>query len=732
MVGDQRHLHDPAAAEKFARALGLMVGGHHPFVGDWKVKGLYAYRSGKYKGQAYFGTGGSESDRLKDIYNPINPGESNQKYRPWNRDDPKIPEEIRQKLIRLEDRMNQTRQPSTKPPSRDMLQGENILVSEHSIPEYNGIYTIQDNEINGKPWFKNNSGCILYFYNANSGGGPSWSLDDRSQDGTNDWFRGGWIEPPNSGGPPLGTRRWEGAGTIRMESASIPDESGEPILNSDQKYVFAREEGGWHWHDERARAMGGNLASITSAEENEQVTRIANGNVVWIGGIRKGSGNGPGANHWYWSDGRPWTYTNWHPGEPNNYGGVENRVHLGWHTARTWNDVHDGWRGPAVYELSPETSPATTSVEGKFEFVPVSDYDEVWNDSGSGANQDVSVWRPRVPAGCHLIGMTAKNGHSRPTFPTLVIRAGGRDIAPPERFDLVWWQERGRRRFWCWRPIPPAGYVSLGDVGTTSETPPSHKDVACVALACLSPNRQPLGGQIWNDRGGGAPKDAAFFEQPGGTGLFRCSDDATHNKPRGEFPIPAGASTSLHTTQTVATQPLDETAKESTKNAAKIAFGIVISLIMPGLPLLIIGSTSTSEDRLGMIIPGAILTSIGSLALIIMLLMWGGSRKQESGPKSSIDILEATTKNGVYFRINNPPTSNDAWVGIYPRGSEDSDHGEEGVRWHWLRDIDVNKARFFEKSEGRWSIRVFSDSGYTLDSQDDFEVIPKDDQWWKD
>ena len=214
-----------------------------------------------------------------------------------------------------------------------------------------------------------------------------------------------------------------------MESVSIPDEYGEPILNSNQKYVFAREEGEWHWHDERARAMGGNLASITSSEENEQVTRIANGNVVWIGGIRKGSGNGPGANHWYWSDGRPWTYTNWHPGEPNNYGGVENRVQLGLGSARTWNDIHEGWSGPAVYELSAETSPAKTSVEKKFEFVPVSDYDEVWNDSGSGANQDVSVWRPRVPAGCHLIGMTAKNGHSRPTFPTLVIRAGGRAVS---------------------------------------------------------------------------------------------------------------------------------------------------------------------------------------------------------------------------------------------------------------------------------------------------------------
>ena len=137
---------------------------------------------------------------------------------------------------------------------------------------------------------------------------------------------------------------------------------------------------------------------------------------------------------------------------------------------------------------------------------------------------------------------------------------------------------------------------------------------------------------------------------------------------------------------------------------------------------------------IGMIIGGSIMTGVSSIALISLLMIWGGSRhrKQDGSQKSSIDILEATTNKGVCFRINNPPSSNDAWVGIYPRGNEDSDHGEEGVRWHWLRDIDVNKARFFEKSEGRWSIRVFSDSGYTLDSQDDFEIIPKSDQWWKD
>ena len=205
-----------------------------------------------------------------------------------------------------------------------------------------------------------------------------------------------------------------------------------------------------------------------------------------------------------------------------------------------------------------------SQVSGKYEFISISEYDEVWNDKGSGAKQDVSVWRVRVPAGCHLLGMTAKNGHSPPTFPTLVIRASGSDIAPPERFDLVWWQERGQRRFWCWRPIPPPGYVSLGDVGTLSEHPPSPRYVVCVALECLGPNKQPLGEQIWNDRGGGAPKDGAFFAQPGGTGLFRCSDDNTHNRPRGEFYLPGNSHD--NTTQS---QP-SETSESSSRSSPEI------------------------------------------------------------------------------------------------------------------------------------------------------------------
>ena len=82
--------------------------------------------------------------------------------------------------------------------------------------------------------------------------------------------------------------------------------------------------------------------------------------------------------------------------------------------------------------------------------------------------------------------------------------------------------------------------------------------------------------------------------------------------------------------------------------------------------------------------------------------------------------------------INDAPTSNDAWVGIYPESAPDNEHGEEGDRWNWLNKIDPNNATFPEKSEGRWSIRVFSDGGFSLDSRLDFDITPKKEIWWKD
>ena len=54
-------------------------------------------------------------------------------------------------------------------------------------------------------------------------------------------------------------------------------------------------------------------------------------NWPWIGG-RRDPGN---PDKWFWSDGTPWDYTNWAPGEPNDLGGEDCAEFL---SSNVWND----------------------------------------------------------------------------------------------------------------------------------------------------------------------------------------------------------------------------------------------------------------------------------------------------------------------------------------------------------------------------------------------------------
>jgi len=115
-------------------------------------------------------------------------------------------------------------------------------------------------------------------------------------------------------------------------------------------YKFIPEKMTWSEHKKLAIIMGGDLACITNAYENEQVRRTAGGEIVWLGGLRKGCGNDTGADHWYWSNGKKWSYTNWRQGEPNNYSEHdENRV-MFWENGE-WNDASLLHKFSAVYEL---------------------------------------------------------------------------------------------------------------------------------------------------------------------------------------------------------------------------------------------------------------------------------------------------------------------------------------------------------------------------------------------
>ena len=140
---------------------------------------------------------------------------------------------------------------------------------------------------------------------------------------------------------------------------------------------------------------------------------------------------------------------------------------------------------------------------------------------------------------------------------------------------------------------------------------------------------------------------------------------------------------------------------------------------------------------IGMIIGGSIMMAIGSISLVgLGVTRRAFKDRPTTSPKEpkvpSIEVLEAIEGKPVRFRINDPPGSSSAWVGVYPFGAEDEDHGEEGERWKWLRDIDVNDASFPARRKGSVSIRAFSDGGYTLHSREDFDISPASKRWWEE
>src|SRR5438552_3296743 len=96
----------------------------------------------------------------------------------------------------------------------------------------------------------------------------------------------------------------------------------------------------WSNASTAATNRGGYLATITSAQENQLVFGLIQGNTnlwtrrpstdswgPWIGGVQPPGSPEP-AGGWTWVTGEPFIYQHWNAGEPNNSGGVEDRIHF--------------------------------------------------------------------------------------------------------------------------------------------------------------------------------------------------------------------------------------------------------------------------------------------------------------------------------------------------------------------------------------------------------------------
>jgi hypothetical protein len=129
-------------------------------------------------------------------------------------------------------------------------------------------------------------------------------------------------------------------------------------------YEAVHVPAGISWTDARDAAPsilpGGYLASINSEAENEFVFSLIDDDAFWFHDPGGGS-FGPwlgGTDEvtegvWQWVSGESWGYTNWHPGQPDDWAGSEDYLdfYVNSPTARasTWNDLAD-------WPLSPITA----------------------------------------------------------------------------------------------------------------------------------------------------------------------------------------------------------------------------------------------------------------------------------------------------------------------------------------------------------------------------------------
>jgi hypothetical protein len=132
--------------------------------------------------------------------------------------------------------------------------------------------------------------------------------------------------------------------------AAIPSHAGiiaGPITNPGNGHdYYLLTPNSWSASEAEAENLGGTLAIVKNAAENEWVFSKFGAyegvkRNLWIG-LRR---NFPGGPFAWITDEKP-DYFNWHPGQPDNGGGIENCAHIwGLNPDRpdSWNDLFDNY-----------------------------------------------------------------------------------------------------------------------------------------------------------------------------------------------------------------------------------------------------------------------------------------------------------------------------------------------------------------------------------------------------
>jgi len=155
-----------------------------------------------------------------------------------------------------------------------------------------------------------------------------------------------WMQMQNSG-------RTSGSGCSNDNCVESCEQDWEK--NGDHCYYWSTEKKNWTDSEDFCQKEGGHLASVTS-KVLEGINRTEHLGGIWIGG-----NDLEVDGVWRWTDCSPWEFTIWGPGEPNNWGGVDDCLHhhiMDW--GHKWNDGLCGFESKFLCSKSICSEPTTT------------------------------------------------------------------------------------------------------------------------------------------------------------------------------------------------------------------------------------------------------------------------------------------------------------------------------------------------------------------------------------
>lgn len=164
-------------------------------------------------------------------------------------------------------------------------------------------------------------------------------------------------------------------------------------------------------------------------------------------------------------------------------------------------------------EFTLSSDQATLSYPQNLYVQQVSSFAWIYDDAGSGASDDVSVWRPNLSQypGYYSLGDVAMPNHGGAPGTTFVVKGDGDLLAPPVDYTYVWNDQgsHGEHDGSFWAPIAPAGYTCLGHVANAGYSKPSTDLIRCVKSSYVLPASADW---VWSDSHSHADDNVTLYQ----------------------------------------------------------------------------------------------------------------------------------------------------------------------------------------------------------------------------